>query len=63
MFSASDPEALAREKADLQALEAKGLTKRWTGYFSKTGPGFLQSAFTLGSGSAISSLYLGSHYQ
>jgi len=63
MFAASDPDALEREKDELRELEQSGLARRWWGYFSKTGPGFLQSAFTLGSGTAVSSLYLGAHYQ
>jgi len=63
MFTASDPEALAQEKAELVALDGKSLGHRWRWYFSKTGPGFLQSAFTLGSGTAVASLYLGTHYQ
>ena len=63
MFSASDPEAIAREKSELKGLAGKGLVKRWSFYLSKSGPGFLQSAFTLGSGTVIASLYLGTHYQ
>ena len=63
MFKASDPEVIEREKAELLELEGKSLGQRWRGYFSKTGPGWLQSALTLGGGSAIASLYLGAHYQ
>ncbi|MCE5249793.1 divalent metal cation transporter [bacterium] len=63
MFKASDPEVIAREKAELAELEGKSPGKRWRGYFSKTGPGWLQSAITLGGGTAISSLYLGAHFQ
>jgi len=63
MFTASDPEALEREKRELSALERKGTLARWKGYMSMTGPGWLQSAITLGGGSAIASLYLGAHYQ
>jgi len=63
MFKASDPEELAREKAELASLEKKGVLRRWRGYFAWTGPGWLQSAITLGGGSAIASLYLGAHYQ
>ena len=51
------------EEERLEELERQGLLKRWKGYFSLTGPGWLQSAFTLGSGSAVASLYLGAHYQ
>jgi len=63
MFVASDPEALAQEKAELYKLEGKSFGERWRFYFSKTGPGWLQSAFTLGGGSAVASLFLGAHYQ
>ena len=33
-----------------------GRLRRWKGYLRLTGPGWLQSAFTLGSGSAVASL-------
>lgn len=59
MFSASDPEALAKEKAELAALQGKGLLQRWGWYFQKTGPGWMQSALVLGSGSAMGSLFAG----
>jgi Mn2+/Fe2+ NRAMP family transporter len=62
LFQASDPEALARERDELRALEGQGALTRWRAYFSKTGPGWLQSALTLGGGSAVASLYLGAHY-
>ena len=32
MFSASDPEALAREKARLRVLDKRGFLGRWRGY-------------------------------
>ncbi len=63
MFSAAEPEELERERAELAALEHTGFLRRWKGFLSKTGPGVLQSAFTLGSGTAVASLYLGAHYQ
>jgi len=63
MFTASAPEILAKEKADLAELEGKGLLLRWRGYFSKTGPGWLQAALVLGSGSAMASLYAGAFLQ
>ena len=62
MFAAGDPEALAREKADLAELATKPLLSRWSGYARKTGPGWLQSAMTLGGGSAASSLTIGALY-
>jgi len=61
-FQASDPGELARERAELAALRERGVVGRWRAYFSKTGPGWMQSALTLGGGSAIASLYLGAHY-
>jgi manganese transport protein len=63
MFTASAPKVLAKEKADLVELEGKGLLVRWKGYFSKTGPGWLQSALVLGSGSAMASLFAGAFLQ
>lgn len=39
MFTASAPEILAKEKADLAELKGKSTLVRWRGYFSKTGPG------------------------
>jgi len=62
MFSAGDPEALAQEKAELADLAAKPTLARWFGYARKTGPGWLQSAMTLGGGSAASSLTIGALY-
>ncbi|MHC4679390.1 MAG: divalent metal cation transporter [Planctomycetota bacterium] len=63
MFTAADPQALAEEKAELAKLERKGFVRRWRGYFSMTGPGWLQSALTLGGGSAVASLFAGSYAQ
>ncbi len=59
---AADPQVLARERETLEALAKEGPVKRYKGYWSLTGPGWLQSAFTLGGGSAVASLYLGAHY-
>ena len=63
MFAASEPQALAKEKAQLAELETKGLLQRWRGYSKMTGPGYLQSALTLGGGSAVASLFAGSYLQ
>jgi hypothetical protein len=43
----------------LQAAEAKGLGSRLWAYSKLSGPGWLQSAITLGGGSLASSLFLG----
>jgi len=63
MFTASAPEAIAQEKADLAALSKKGLLGRWRGYAARTGPGWLQSALVLGSGSAMASLFAGAYLE
>ena len=54
-----DPEALARERARLVELEAAGTKARLSGYLRLLGPGYLQSAMTLGSGTAASALFAG----
>ena len=43
----------------LRSLESQGPWKKLKWYFSKSGPGWMQSAMTLGGGSAIASLYSG----
>lgn len=59
MVSPPDPAALAEERAWLAKNDAKSTTGRWLGYLSKGGPGYLQSALTLGGGSASASLVAG----
>jgi len=63
MLAQSDPQALEKEKKDLAALDKKGFLGRWRGYFSMTGPGWLQSAILLGSGSAMASLFAGAYLE
>jgi Mn2+/Fe2+ NRAMP family transporter len=63
MFASSDAEALAKEKTELAELATKGFLRRWRGYFVMTGPGWLQSALTLGGGSAMASLFAGAYLQ
>jgi len=63
MISSWSPEALEAEKSELRELADKPALTRWKGYFSKTGPGWLQSAMTLGGGSAMASLYAGALFQ
>ena len=63
IFTASAPEILVKEKNDLVELEGKGFLQRWRGYFTKSGPGWLQSALVLGSGSAMASLFAGASLQ
>jgi manganese transport protein len=57
-----DPERLQQEIADLQALESQPLSKRAGGYVKRTGPGLLQSAMTLGAGSAVASVVAGASF-
>lgn len=63
MFTASAPQELAKEKAELAELAGKGLLHRWRGYLAMSGPGWLQSALVLGSGSAMASLFAGAYMQ
>ncbi len=57
-----DPERLQREMEELRALEAKPFWERFFGYLKKTGPGLLQSAMTLGAGSASASVIAGASF-
>jgi Mn2+/Fe2+ NRAMP family transporter len=60
MGGSRDPEALEREKARLREIDARpGRLRRWLGYWSLSGPGWVQSALTLGAGSAGSSIFAG----
>ncbi|MEZ5301335.1 MAG: aspartyl protease family protein [Verrucomicrobiales bacterium] len=59
MSDQSAQEALAQEKAELAALAGKPLGSKLGTYLKKCGPGYLQSAITLGGGSLSSSLFLG----
>lgn len=62
MTSKWDPERLQREIGELQALEAQPLPARVRGYLKRTGPGLLQSAMTLGAGSAAASVMAGASF-
>lgn len=50
-----------KEVAELRGLKKEGFWKRTRWYFSKSGPGWMQSAMTLGGGSAMASLFSGAH--
>ena len=63
MFAATDSQALEEEKSKLAQLSNKGFLRRWAGYSRMTGPGWLQSALTLGAGSAVTSLFAGAYLQ
>lgn len=54
-----DPEQLAAEKAKLTELESAGFVERSKYYMKLNGPGYLQSAMTLGGGTAFSCLFAG----
>jgi Mn2+/Fe2+ NRAMP family transporter len=57
-----DPEKLEREVSELRELKGKPLFSRWGGYIKRTGPGLLQSAMTLGAGSATASVVAGASF-
>lgn len=59
MAPPADPEVLAQEKRHLAELETKPFVRRLSGYLKLSGPGFIQSALTLGGGSGSSSLFAG----
>jgi len=60
MVQARDPEALEREKAKLREIDSRpSRWRRWRGYWSLSGPGWVQSALTLGAGSAGTSIFAG----
>lgn len=59
MYKAGDPELVKKEVAELKALEKKGGWAKTKWYFAKSGPGWMQSAMTLGGGSAMASLFSG----
>ena len=57
-----DPEKLAQEVSALEELESKPFLERATGYVRRSGPGLLQSAMTLGAGSAVASVVAGASF-
>ncbi|MHC4442901.1 MAG: NRAMP family divalent metal transporter [Planctomycetota bacterium] len=59
MASARDSEAIARERVYLQELSGRSWLVRGGGYFKLSGPGWIQSALTLGGGSGSTSLFAG----
>ncbi|MGQ9504699.1 MAG: NRAMP family divalent metal transporter [Thermogutta sp.] len=62
MMAKWDPEKLAKEEKFLQELETKSLWERIRGYAKLTGPAWLQSAMTLGAGSAAASVMAGASF-
>ncbi len=59
MTSKWDPAQIQQEEAVLQGLARQPLLTRIRGYAKLTGPAWLQSAMTLGSGSAVASVVAG----
>jgi manganese transport protein len=62
MTSKCDPEMIAREVAELKEIEGRPFLSRAGGYVKRTGPGLLQSAMTLGAGSAVASVVAGASF-
>lgn len=63
MVEARDPEALEQEKQFLREINARPhFWQRWKGYWGLSGPGWVQSALTLGAGSAAAAIFAGAAY-
>ncbi len=57
-----DPEKQRQESEFLQTLERRPWRERLRGYYQLTGPAWMQSAMTLGAGSAAASVVAGAFY-
>jgi len=63
MVEARDAKSLEAEREILRKIDARPhFWQRWRGYWKLTGPGWVQSALTLGAGSAGSTIMAGSLY-
>ena len=62
LYSADNKEEIQKEAAHLDAVANEPRGKRYGAYLKLTGPGWMQSAMTLGGGSAIASLSLGASF-
>ncbi len=62
MTSKWDPEKIKQEEAALIELEKQPFGTKIKGYFKLTGPAWMQSAMTLGAGSAAASVMMGAFY-
>jgi len=63
MVEARDPEALDQEKQLLANINDRPhFWQRWQGYWGLSGPGWVQSALTLGAGSASAAIFAGAVY-
>jgi len=63
LFAPVNEELVAKEQGELRELSNQSFGKRLKWYFSKSGPGWMQSAMTLGGGSAMASLFAGAFLQ
>lgn len=60
LVESRDPEALEKERHQLENINSRPhFWQRWKGYWSLSGPGWVQSALTLGAGSAGSAIFAG----
>ncbi len=59
MSAPPDPSHIARESRWLDELDRQPLHRRLRGWLSLSGPGYLQSALTLGAGTATTALFSG----
>jgi Mn2+/Fe2+ NRAMP family transporter len=59
MVHPPDPEKLAAEKEFLSEVEGRPIGSRLRAYLGLIGPGYMQSAMTLGGGTAAASLFAG----
>jgi len=57
-----DAEKLEKEKAELRELQSQPFMTRAKAYIKRSGPGLLQSAMTLGAGSAAASVVAGASF-
>ncbi len=57
-----DPEELAKEVQQLEELNNSPFVTKMGGYIKRSGPGLLQSAMTLGAGSAVASVVAGASF-
>jgi manganese transport protein len=63
MVESRDPQALEEERKLLKEIsERPHFWQRWKGYWGLSGPGWVQSALTLGAGSAGSAIFAGAMY-
>lgn len=62
MMKKWDPEKIRKEEEFLKELKSKPFLERVRGYWKLTGPAWLQSAMTLGAGSAVASVVAGASF-